>query len=196
MWKGLGVWALFIVLHFGYKWFPSHLFTLLGCPYESVFQHMKMAFFAFTFVSLVEWVILGKGNRTKGSFWMSRLLSAVLLSLIVYPVWYLYPILFGLIEAPGAEILYSNITLVICITITLVIEEILRKASYPAVAKIAILFLFVSAALNYSILAFRSTPVGLFEKVVHTHGAGDDQHGDEGDMHEHEDDSHNEEGDH
>ena len=79
--KGLSVWALFILFHFGYKLFPSNLFTLLGCPYESVFQHMKMVFFAYVIVSITEYLITKKSIRMRNGFWMSRLFSAVSISL-------------------------------------------------------------------------------------------------------------------
>lgn len=173
--KGLSVWALFIFFHFGYKLLPSHLFTLLGCPFESVFQHMKMAFFSYTIVSVAEFIISRKKDRTGSSFWMSRLLSAVFLSLIVYLVWYIYPVLFGLIESSAGEIVYSNIILVICIVVTLSLELLFHKVQFPVLARIAIVFLFITASINYSILAFRTSPVGLFEKVEHSHGAGSEE---------------------
>lgn len=193
--KGLSVWTLFIVFHFGYKLFPSDLFTLLGCPFESVFQHMKMVFFAYVIVSVVEYLIIRKSARMGNSFWMSRLFSAVLISFFVYIVWYLYPVLFGLIESPGWEILYSNIIMMVCIAITLVLEDNFQNVKFPVVARIAIIFLFVTASVNYTILAFRTSPVGLFEKVEHNHGIEDnpaDEHLIEG----HDEDLQNGEHDH
>jgi len=146
--KGLSVWALFILFHFGYKLFPTNLFTLLGCPYESVFQHMKMVFFAYVIISIAEYLITRKSIRMGNSFWMSRLFSAVLISFFVYIVWYLYPVLFGLIESPAWEILYSNIIMMVCIAITLVLEDLLQGVKFPVMARIAIIFLFVTASVK------------------------------------------------
>ena len=70
--------------------------------------------------------------------------------------------------------------MMVCIAITRVLEDLFQSVKFPVVARIAIIFLFVIASANYTILAFRASPVGLFEKVEHNHGIEtDDVHYDE-----------------
>ena len=73
--KIIPAWLLYVLLHFMNKIFSGFIITLIGCPEESIFQHMKMAFVSYLIVSIVEYFIIRKSqNLSSGHIW-SRLLS-------------------------------------------------------------------------------------------------------------------------
>ena len=50
--KLLAFWLAFIALHFAYDFFPSPFLAVFSGTSETVAQHIKMSYFAYTFVSL------------------------------------------------------------------------------------------------------------------------------------------------
>jgi hypothetical protein len=73
--------------------------------------------------------------------------------------------------------------------ITLIIEHHISRISLTTAARVSILFLFLAAALNYSLMAFKGSPVDLFEAVEHNHGG----EGESADFQLHDDDHSQEE---
>ena len=66
--KILIVWVLYVLLHFTYKYFPNPVFVLFGCPEETIFQHMKMGFFSYSLVSIIEYFVLKTKIRRMFNF--------------------------------------------------------------------------------------------------------------------------------
>ena len=104
--KVLSVWALYVFLHFTYKVAPCAMTQLFGCPVETIFHHMKMAFLSFTLVTIIEYFIIKPKNLN--SFLSSRMISAILFSYFSFMIWFIVPALFGPIEVAWGEILYST----------------------------------------------------------------------------------------
>jgi hypothetical protein len=161
--KILAIWLLFVAFHFGYRFFPGSVFMLLGCPVETVFQHMKMVFFAYILISLAEYMLRRGSIGNMAGFIYARMLMSTLLAYLVYLIWFSVPILFGLFETLAGEIIYSNIVLGLCITIAVILEGYLEDLSFKPVIKGIILFLFAISLSHYTLLAFKEPPVGNFE---------------------------------
>lgn len=179
----VSIWILYVLLHFCYKWFPNPLFLLLGCPEESLFHHMKMAFFAYTFVSVGEFLFIRKQLSSRVSFAASRMLSVVLFSFLVYVIWYPVPLFFGVFESVWGEVLYSNIVLVISLILTKSIEVQVETIRFRRSALISITFIYGVILIQYAALPFMDAPVEMFE--VHSHGSEEEHE----ESHNHEDHS-------
>ncbi len=98
----------FVVGHFAYDWWPSPVTAVFSGVDESVFQHMKIGFYAWIAVSAGELVALRPAPLV--GFLASRLLGAVFAPLIFTTLWYLAPAIFGPLESDLAEILWANAT--------------------------------------------------------------------------------------
>jgi hypothetical protein len=171
-WKKLVLaWALYAFLHLGLRWAPEWLFLLLGCPEESLFQHMKMGFFSYSLVSLGE-VALSPALRNAGAV-TARALSTVLYSYLVLILWLPVPILFGMWGSVGLEVAYSSVVLVVCLAVVLEVEERLEAAGpvrRSLVAATAVIY--AASLLVFVVLAYQEPPLDVFEDPKgHQHGA-------------------------
>ena len=161
--KILSVWLLFVAFHFGYKFFPGSVFLLLGCPVETIFQHMKMVFFAYLLISVAEYILRRASISNRAGFVYSRLLMSTILAYLVYIIWFTIPVLFGLFDTAMGEIIYSNIVLGLCITIAVLLEVQLEDINFKPLIRGIIIFLFAVSLFHYTILAFKEPPVCNFE---------------------------------
>ena len=74
---------IFIILHFGYELTQWSFLTPFCGINESVFQHLKMAFWAYLFTSGIEYLVIIKKKRA-WNFWYPSLLSTVSVDRSIY----------------------------------------------------------------------------------------------------------------
>lgn len=99
---------IFLVLHFAHDWLPYTWVTVVGARGESVMQHMKVAFFAWTLAALGELALRRTQRR--------RIFDANLLASLLAPwamfLWYLASALYGgQLPSTALEIVYANVIL-------------------------------------------------------------------------------------
>jgi hypothetical protein len=178
-------WLLYVGLHLSNRLISGPLLILVGCPEESIFQHMKMAFFSYLMVSVVELIIARRQKNPVQPVLYSRLLSLVIYPYLVFFVWMLVPGLFGMMQSIAAEIIYSNVILLICLVCTVALETGIERVQFNRLVKIVPIFLFCLSMVQYSVLAFHKPPVDLFD--AHVDGEhSDPAHGaEEHDGHDH-----------
>lgn len=99
--------GLFSLLHFGYEMtrFPW-LKPFCGIN-ESIFQHLKMAYWAYILASIIEFFSLKKKKAPGPGFITSRMLAAVFVPWVIVLVWYLAPATVGKIKSPGIELVWA-----------------------------------------------------------------------------------------
>jgi hypothetical protein len=92
--KLVGFWVGFLVLHYAYEFFPILPFKLLSGIDESFFQHAKVALFAYLAVNLVEYLVRrGRPPEEGGienveSFAFSHIFSNTILPWFVFIAWF------------------------------------------------------------------------------------------------------------
>lgn len=86
--------GIYSVLHFGYELTRLSFLKPICGTSESVFEHLKMGFFAYLFASLIE-CAFSVPNRRKVNFLSSRILSTFLVPWVIFSTWYLGPALWG-----------------------------------------------------------------------------------------------------
>ncbi|WP_448516785.1 DUF6512 family protein [Pseudothermotoga sp.] len=101
--------ALFSVLHFGYELVGWDLLKVFCGTDESVFEHIKMGFWAYLFTSVIEFFAFKK----KQNFWSCRFFSASLVPWFIVVVWYLVPAIFGKIETLWIELTWAFAVVII-----------------------------------------------------------------------------------
>jgi len=85
---------IFSGLHFGYE-FTHFAFLVPFCGInESIFQHLKMGFWAYFLASGIEFALKRK-NRFQSNFWYSRLFSSTLVP------WFIFLLFLGLFFSFG-----------------------------------------------------------------------------------------------
>ena len=108
--KSISYLLLFGFFHFIYQLAPSAFSQVIGGTNESIFQHMKMAVFSYSLVSIGEYFINRKWNPGLSKFFHSRALATVLLPWVIFITWYIVPAIMNR-EMPNLaiELTYSII---------------------------------------------------------------------------------------
>jgi len=160
-WKLLSVWVVFVALHFSFDTFPNTLFKLIGEEGETTFFHMKMLFFAYVFVTLVELALHWGRLESRSDFVCSRALIAVAYPWLTITMWFTAEALGFAVPSVIVEIIYANIATVLGIYLALRMEEALDPVRMRASLKAMVVLVFVCAVLAYASFSFM-TPMPFF----------------------------------
>lgn len=69
--------GIFIVLHYTYDFFPNILFQIFSGIDESVFQHMKIGFYSYIILMIIEFFAFKKKIADNTKFLFSRIFSTI-----------------------------------------------------------------------------------------------------------------------
>lgn len=133
---------LFSILHFAYELTHLDFLKPISGVNESVYQHLKMAFFAYFFVSIIEYLITKKKLAKIDSFWYSRLLSTNIIPWFTFSIWYLIPAIIGKLKSATAEIIWAILATYISGVFAILIERDAENLTFSIGSKISILILF------------------------------------------------------
>jgi hypothetical protein len=119
--RALAFQVVFLFLHFAYDWWPNCVTAIFSGVDESVFQHMKIGYFSWLVVSLLEWAAL----RPKPTldFAASRLLGAAFIPPMFAGIWYLAAAVVGPLPSDLVEILWANVVIFAASIFVLDIED-------------------------------------------------------------------------
>ncbi len=160
-WKLFAVWGLFLALHFSFETFPNTLFRLIGEDGETTFFHMKMLFFAYVFVTLVELAVRRGRLESPSDFVYSRALIAVAYPWLTITMWFAAEALGIAMRSITVVILYANITTALGIYLALRMEEALDPVRMRASLRAMVVLVFCCAVLAYASFSFK-TPMPFF----------------------------------
>ncbi len=161
--KGVLLWvACLVLVQFGYDFFPRALGNLICAACEAVFQHMKAMFYAYLIVSGLEYALRWRRIEHRGPFVMSRLLTATFFPWIVFLVWYLAPAVYGPMPTIVAEIVYSNVMVVVSVVCCVIVERNLVDIPYARSFRVVIVGLFLLSLLVNVAFATRLPWADLF----------------------------------
>ena len=153
-WKLIAVWVLFLGLHFSYETFPNTLFKIIGEEGETNYFHMKMLFFAYLFVSIVEFFVERKKITSVQDFILPRMFISVAYPWLTITVFFLSEaITGGMLEMPW-EIIYANVITIFGIYFALRLEEALSEIEYRPALRNLIIFTFLIALFTYVVFSF------------------------------------------
>lgn len=161
IWKVLGTWILFLLLHFSYERFPNTFFQIIGEEGETSYFHMKMLFFAYAFTTLVEYLFRRKELSNPINFPYARMLIAVVFPWMTISMWFSAQALGIVITNITLEIIYANIVTLIGIYFAIRADEALENIEYRPSLRNLILLFFVTALLGYVSFSF-NTPEHFF----------------------------------
>jgi len=76
--------GIFILMHYTYKFFPNVVIQIFSAIDESVFQHMKIGFYSYLILSVIEFLIFKKKIADTTKFLFSRVFSMVLYPYLIF----------------------------------------------------------------------------------------------------------------
>jgi hypothetical protein len=153
--KALIVQIVFIVLHFSYDWWPGFFTRLFSGTSEAVFQHMKIGFYSYGIVSLVEYFINRKKVDDACNFGMARLTSTVFYCWPMFIIFFAPPAFYGKYEKEIAEAISANIVLYLVSMIAVIFELELDKIKLSKEFRVVVLILAVVLTSLFVIYSFR-----------------------------------------
>ncbi|MGC8971694.1 MAG: DUF6512 family protein [bacterium] len=152
---------IFGLLHFGYESTGLQFLKPICGTDESVFQHLKMGFFAYLFASLIEYGIIRR--RLRGNnFWYSRALATVFIPWAIFLIWYLAPAIWGKFSTITAELSWALIVSYISGVVGGIIEKNTEKTRPSLGFKLTISMLFVVSILLFVWFTYKLPWIDLF----------------------------------
>lgn len=147
--KALIYLAFFSILHFSLElsgW--SFLKPLAGTD-ESVFQHLKMAFWAYLLASVLEYPFFKKKKKTYQSFWYPRFLAATFVPWVIFLVYFLGPATGGKFSSSVLELTWAILVSYFSGLAGGLLESHLEEQKLAFCFKALIIFLLLASAFLY-----------------------------------------------
>ena len=160
--RGLVYIPVFLLLHYLYEWFPNVFFQIFSGTEESVWQHMKVGFYAYLILIALEFVIYRKKIPDATKFWWSRLIGALILPWFILVFWYTAPAIYGFIPILWLEILYANICVYLTILFVSIFEGVFQDIEFSTAVKICLLMLLLIMIMEFTIFSFKMPWADLF----------------------------------
>lgn len=152
--KVLVFYVSFMLLHYLYDWFPSTFTMIFSGINESVYQHMKIAFFVSIFTSTIEYLTIKKAIQSRSRFFISRIFTTTYLPLLMMVIFLICPLLFGKIETIAGEIVWANIALIATAIFSFEIEKHFEKSDPSKFLYVIVIFLFLISLVQFIVFTF------------------------------------------
>ena len=154
--KALIVQITFLIMHYLYDFFPNGFTRIISGTSEAVFEHMKIAFFSYGLVSLVEFLSNRKKMVGHPGYGFARLTSTLFYCWPMFILFFAPPAYYGKYGTDLAEIISANIILYLTSLIAILLERHLEKVTFSKEFKIAMIGCFVILLSLFVIYSHRS----------------------------------------
>lgn len=156
---------IFALLHFLYDWLPYFPFNLISGTSESVFQHMKIAFYAYLVLIAVEYLIVRKSVTTKQDYIIARLQSAIIVPFLIILLWYIVPAIYNKeITSLALELIHAFVVSYIIAFIGAYFDREYEQHKYTKATKIIIVLLIVVAIFIYTMFTYKLPWIDLWQE--------------------------------
>ncbi len=153
----------FYVLHFGYKLTRWKFLKPFCGINESVFQHLKIAFWGYVVLTGIEYFLLsGSAISNISSFIFSRLLSAIMIPWIVGLIWYLLPALYGRAGRLWLDLVWGTFSTYLSGFFVIQIERDIERVQFELSTEIIIVILCIISAFLFTLFTYRLPWIDLF----------------------------------
>ena len=146
--------GFFLLLHYLYDWFPNNLLSLISGIDESVYQDMKIGFFAYIVLVVLEYFVIRKSLNSMSKYIYSRLFTASYYPLVMMVIYLLGPMIFGQFDNIPAEIIFANIALLLTSLSAFIVERHIEGYQPSLGFKIIAAFLFFVSLSQFIIFTF------------------------------------------
>jgi hypothetical protein len=147
-WKLIAGYLLFIFFHQVYDIVGGNwLGAILGEGIESIYSHMKMYFYAYLIVSLVDYFLRRQQIASPASFWTAKALIAASFPWMSIVIWFV-PVALG-IELGNRELLWSLTITAIGLYFAFRLDEGLEEITFRPALNTFIWIAFAAAVITY-----------------------------------------------
>ena len=154
-WKLIVGYLLFVFFHQIYDILGGGtLATILGEGIESIYAHMKMYFYAYLVVNIIDFFLRRAQIPSAESFWTTRMLIAASFPWMSITVWFI-PVALGF-DLGARELIYSLIITAFGLYLAIRLEEGFQNMEFRPALKALIWVVFIAALITY--VAFSFTP--------------------------------------
>lgn len=152
-WKLIAGYLLFIFFHQIYDILGGGtLATILGEGIESIYAHMKMYFYAYLVVSIIDFFLRRPQISAADSFWTTRMLIAASFPWMSIAVWFV-PVALGF-ELGNGELIYSLLITAFGLYFAIRMEEGLGNLEFRPALKVLIWITFWATLITYVAFSF------------------------------------------
>ncbi|MEJ5229489.1 MAG: DUF6512 family protein [Pseudothermotoga sp.] len=153
--------AIFSVLHFGYELTGLSVLKPFCGVDESVFEHIKMGFWAYLFVSIIEYFFVKRPLDSR-NFWYSRIFSAIFVPWSIIIIWYILPAIFGHVESVVIELMWAFTVVFLSGLVGHLLEKNLERIAPTNSLRMVIILLFVVSVIFFVRFSFSKPSIDLF----------------------------------
>ncbi|MCS7241128.1 DUF6512 family protein [Candidatus Caldatribacterium sp.] len=154
--------GFYVLLHFAYEATGWEVLRPIAGTNESVFEHLKIGFFAYFFASLGEFAFLKRRPIRPREFWTSRLLATWSVPWTVVSVWYLAYAFTGKPLPLFAELLWALVVTFLSGIFGALIERGIEDNWIPQEVKGVLVVLFLTALAFFVAFTYRAPVFDLF----------------------------------
>ncbi len=154
--------VLFVIFHTGYditKW--QFLRPFCGIN-ESVFQHLKMAFWAYISLSFIEFFVSKKRIKNFVQFLYSRMLSSIFVPWVIFIIWYIIPVIHGKIYNFFGDLFWALIVTYMSGLFVIIIEKDVEASKLSNLTKVILIFLFFALAFLFIYCSYHLPWIDVF----------------------------------
>ncbi len=162
IWKGLVFLGIFSFVHFIYDLLPYAPVLLIGANDESVFSHLKMAFWAYLIVLWIEYAVYRKNLENKQGFVLARITSAVMAPWLEVLIWYIVPAIVKAEIPLPLDLSWDFLILFIEVLLLGGIEREAQKGPYPRYTAIAVVVLLGLSIFFFTVFTFEKPWIDIF----------------------------------
>ncbi len=162
IWKGLVYLGIFSIMHFIYDMLPYPPVLIIGANDESVFSHMKMAFWAYLIVLGIEYAVFRKGLDNKQGFVLARLSSTIFAPWVEVLIWYVVPAIVKAELPLELELMWAFIAVFLIVLILGGLEREWQKITYTRYAIITIFVLLGLSLFFFTVFTFEKPWIDIF----------------------------------
>jgi hypothetical protein len=154
--------VLFLILHFAYNWIPSPLIALISGTSEGVFQHMKIAFYAYTLLSLGIYLLTRTRMANPSRFFFARLAANIFLPWGVF-FWYIAPAVLGQpMPSVALEIVYANCITLLVGLVFVVLGHEFESVQFSRFIQVSLFVLYILSICLFIAFTFQIPWAGFF----------------------------------
>jgi hypothetical protein len=127
-----------------------------------MFQHLKIAFWAYSITTLIEYSIVKRSHKASKSFWFPRILSTTIVPWLILLIWYLVPAFVGRVESIMVELFWGVFVTILVGMAGPIIEKNIEGKDFTLSFKIVIVILFIVSGFLYIRFTFKPPWIDLF----------------------------------
>jgi hypothetical protein len=146
--------AIFIGMHYAFKFFPNVISQIFSGINESVFQHMKVGFYSYLILSIIEFAVFKKKITEKTKFLFSRVFSMILYPFLIFLFFLFTRVVYPWQMHFVVEIVSAQITVYISVLVLGFIEQDIKKLEFGKRLKVILLILFVLLIIEFTAFSF------------------------------------------